>query len=72
MHIFSSYVQHLVKQEKSLLKNLIVNRGGFFYISGSSKDMPTAVREALQEAIDDKEFVEQMIKAGKFQEEVWS
>lgn len=61
-----------MKQEKSLLKNLIVNRGGFFYISGSSKDMPTAVREALQEAIDDKEFVEQMVKAGKFQEEVWS
>lgn len=61
-----------MKKEKSLLKSLIVNRGGFFYISGSSKDMPTAVKEALQEAIDDKEFVEQMVKTGRFQEETWS
>lgn len=34
--------------------------------------MPTAVREALAEAIDDKEFVEEMVKAGNLQEETWS
>lgn len=68
----SSYVQHLVRQEKSLLKNAIVQRGGYFYVSGSSKDMPMAVKEALEEAIDDKEFVERMLKSERYQEETWS
>lgn len=49
-----------------------MNRGGYFYVSGSSKDMPTAVKEALEEAVGDKEFVAMMIKNGKYQEEVWS
>lgn len=67
-----SYVQHLIRKEKQLLKSLLVQRGGFFYVSGSSKDMPTAVREAVEEAIDDKEFVAQMVKNGKYFEETWS
>lgn len=49
-----------------------MKRGGFVYISGSSKDMPAAVRDALEEAIDDKEFVPLMIENGKYQEETWS
>lgn len=67
-----SYVQHLVKKEKQLLRNLIVQRGGYFYVSGSSKNMPTAVKEALEEAIDDKEYVELMVKAERYQEETWA
>lgn len=34
--------------------------------------MPTAVKEALEEAIEDKEFVAQMLKFERFQEETWS
>lgn len=67
-----SYVQHLISKEKSRLSNMIKNRGGYFYISGSSKNMPLAVKEALEEAIDNKDFVAEMIKSGKFQEETWS
>lgn len=70
--LYFSYVQHLIREEKSLLKKLIVQRGGYFYISGSSKDMPAAVKEALAEAIGDKDFVDQMLKNGKIQEETWS
>jgi len=66
------YVQHLIRSEKTLLKTLLVQRGGYFYVSGSSKNMPTAVREAVEEAIDDKEFVQQMVKSGKYFEETWS
>lgn len=55
-----------------MLKTLLVQRGGYFYVSGSSKNMPTAVREAVEEAIGDKECVEQMIKSGKYFEETWS
>lgn len=55
-----------------MLKNLIIKRGGFFYVSGSSKNMPQAVKEALEEALDDKEFVASMIQNGKYQEETWS
>lgn len=69
---FSSYVQHRIRQQRSLLRKAIVDRGGYFYISGSSKDMPTAVREALEEAIDDKDYVAEMVKTGRFQEETWS
>lgn len=67
-----SYVQHLIRKEKALLKKFLVNRGGFVYISGSSKDIPAAVKEALESAIDDKDFVATMIKNGKYQEETWS
>lgn len=34
--------------------------------------MPTAVKEALEEAIEDEDFVAQMVKSGRFQEETWS
>lgn len=65
-------MQHLIRKEKSLLKNAIVQRGGYFYVSGSSKDMPMAVKEALEEAIDDKGYVERMLKSDRYQEETWS
>lgn len=67
-----SYVQHLIRREKSLLKRLLVQRGGYLYVSGSSKNMPTAVKEAVGEAIDDNEFVEEMVRSGKYFEETWS
>ena len=69
--LFNSNVQHLIRQEKMLLKNAIIHRGGYFYVSGSSKDMPTAVKEALEEAVEDKNYVEQMLKNDRYQEETW-
>jgi sulfite reductase alpha subunit-like flavoprotein len=54
------------------LKNLLIQKGGFFYVSGSSKNMPTAVKEALEEALGDKDYVENMIKSGRYQEETWA
>jgi sulfite reductase alpha subunit-like flavoprotein len=65
-------VQDLIAKEKDLLKRLILSRGGYFYVSGSSKNMPTAVREALEEALEEKEYVENMIKTGRYQEETWA
>lgn len=65
-------MQHLIRDQQTLLRNAIVNRGGYLYVSGSSKDMPTAVKEALEEVLGDKEFVDQMVKSGKYQEETWA
>jgi sulfite reductase alpha subunit-like flavoprotein len=63
----------LIAKEKSLLQNLIVQRGGYFYVSGASKNMPKAVKEALAEALDNSaDYVTEMIKQGRYQEEVWS
>lgn len=70
--IFNSYVQDLIAAQSSLLKNLLVQRGGYFYVSGTSKNMPTAVKEALEEALGSKEFVADMIKTGRYQEETWA
>lgn len=34
--------------------------------------MPAAVKEALEEVVDDKKFIDKMIENGKLQEETWS
>jgi sulfite reductase alpha subunit-like flavoprotein len=34
--------------------------------------MPTAVKEAMQEALEDAGYVENMIKSGRYQEETWA
>jgi len=65
-------VQHLIRKESTLLKKLLIQRGGYFYISGSSKNMPAAVKSALEEVLEDKQLVESMIKCDKIQEETWS
>ena len=49
-----------------------MERGGYVYVSGSSKNMPAAVKEALEEALDDKGYVANMIKCGRYQEETWA
>ncbi|KAL7022266.1 hypothetical protein ACKWTF_012189 [Chironomus riparius] len=66
------YVQDLIPREKSLLKNLILQRGGYFYVSGNSKNMPKDVRESLEKALEDKDYVTSMVKSGRYQEETWS
>ena len=67
-----SYVQHLIRKQSTLLKKLIIDKGGYFLLSGSSKNMPEAVKEALGEALEDKQFVEELYKNGKYQEETWA
>lgn len=64
-------MQHLIKGERDLLRRLIVDQGGYFLVSGSSKNMPQAVREALIESLGDKNYVEEMINSGRYQEETW-
>lgn len=66
------YVQHVIEKQGDLLRDYLVNRKGHFFVSGSSKNMPESVREALEKALDDKQFVEQIIKLEKYQEETWS
>ncbi|XP_070494025.1 NADPH-dependent diflavin oxidoreductase 1 [Chironomus tepperi] len=66
------YVQDLILREKSLLKNLIFQRGGYVFVSGNSKNMPKSVRESFEEVLEDKNYVAEMIKCGRYQEETWS
>uniref|UniRef100_A0AAG5CYL5 NADPH-dependent diflavin oxidoreductase 1 n=1 Tax=Anopheles atroparvus TaxID=41427 RepID=A0AAG5CYL5_ANOAO len=66
------YVQHLIRNEGVLLKKLLVENGGYVLVSGSSKNMPQAVKEALIEAIGDANHIEDMIKANRYQEETWA
>lgn len=70
--ISNRYVQHRIKELGEHLKQRIVDKKGLFFVAGSSKDMPTAVKEALISALGDNEYVEQMIKTGRYQEETWA
>lgn len=41
-------------------------------MAGNAKNMPKAVNEALSEALNDKDYVEAMVKCGRYQEETWA
>lgn len=58
-------------EQKILLNDLLVNKKGWFMLSGNSKNMPKAVKEALIEVLNDQEYVENMLKSGRYQEETW-
>lgn len=66
------YVQHRITEQHEYVKQLIIADEGWFFVAGNSKNMPQAVREALIEAIGNEQYVEDMIKAGRYQEETWS
>lgn len=66
------YVQHLIEKEGDLLKKLLIDGKGFLFVSGSSKNMPESVKEAVEKALGSKEIVAEMIKSGKYLEETWS
>ena len=73
------YVQHRMEQKANLLTELVVDQGASFFVAGNSKNMPTAVREALVAAINirlgegkGEEFVANMESSGKYQTETWS
>merc|ERR1719209_61479 len=73
------YVQHRMEQHAPLLAELVVDQHASFYVAGNSKNMPTAVRQALVSAIDGRlgegkgeEVVANMEASGRYQTETWS
>lgn len=68
-----SYVQHRIEEQSEHLVQQILEKNGYFFVAGSSKNMPTAVREALVTALNtNAEYVEDMIRTGRYQEETWA
>lgn len=42
-------------------------------VAGNSKNMPNAVKEALQTALGvEQDYIDEMIKTGRYQEETWN
>lgn len=50
----------------------LIERNGIFLVAGNSKNMPIAVKEALQKVLGDNALVDEMIRAGRYQEETWA
>ncbi|KIR34939.1 NADPH-ferrihemoprotein reductase [Cryptococcus deuterogattii MMRL2647] len=76
------YVQHLIKRDKEHVKDWIVDKKGWLFISGSSNTMPREVREAVAWCIskkgagdmteeESKAYVEQMFEDKRGGEESW-
>lgn len=65
-------MQHRIKEEGALLREQLVERKGLFLVAGSSKNMPADVKEALSHALKDNDYVQAMIKSGRYQEETWA
>ncbi|WVQ83849.1 NADPH-dependent diflavin oxidoreductase 1 [Cryptococcus sp. DSM 104549] len=76
------YVQHLIRRDKKMIKEWVVDRVGSVYISGSSNAMPREVREAIAWCIstegagdmtkeESKAYVEQMFEDKRGGEESW-
>lgn len=66
-------MQHRIKEHLTLLRELLFEQNAVFLLAGSSKDMPTAVKEAVVAALDgDSDYVEQMIATGRYQTETWA
>lgn len=70
--IIRSYVQHRIVEQSAHLRTQIVDGNGIFLLAGNSKNMPKAVRDALGEALDNPQYVEDMIKRLRYQEETWA
>lgn len=66
------YVQHLIQDHAKLLEDIIMKNNASIFISGSSKNMPKAVKEAFIEVVNNEQYIEQMILNKRYQEETWS
>jgi len=73
------YVQHRMVEKEEMLCKYILEMGGWFFIAGNSKNMPTQVREALVNALATKmeqekaeQMVEKMELDGRYQTETWA
>lgn len=67
-----SYVQHRILEQGEHLKKQLIERNGIFLVAGNSKNMPKAVKDALCEVLENAEYIEEMIKCFRYQEETWS
>ncbi|KIL59244.1 hypothetical protein M378DRAFT_188018 [Amanita muscaria Koide BX008] len=75
------YVQDVIQQDAEDIWKLVDQAGAWVYISGSSNKMPTAVKSAIQDAVerfggytpeDAVRYVERMGQEGRLIEECWS
>jgi sulfite reductase alpha subunit-like flavoprotein len=72
------YVQHLIREDKELIMDWVLEREGWVYISGSSNAMPREVREGIAWCLSDRlgeveagKYVEEMFEQGRGGEESW-
>ncbi|TIB93602.1 riboflavin synthase domain-like protein [Wallemia mellicola] len=74
------YVQHILQKDGKRVYNWLIERAGYLFISGSSGQMPKAVKKAIGSIIERLEnipnetamhTVEQLEKQGRIVEECW-
>lgn len=74
------YVQDRIEAEATKIFEFLHSRRGLVYVSGSSGNMPKAVRSALVNAIetggglgshDAEAYIEEMEKSGRYKQETW-
>lgn len=71
--IIFRYVQHRIKEQSVFLRELIKSQNGWILVAGNSKNMPQSVRDAFTDVLDsDSNYIENMIKTGRYQEETWA
>ncbi|KIJ54973.1 hypothetical protein M422DRAFT_221404 [Sphaerobolus stellatus SS14] len=75
------YVQHLMEEDAESIWDVLNNKKGSLYISGSSNKMPVAVKQAAEHAAvtvgglseeEAKRFVMRLEREGRLFEECWS
>ncbi|XP_063707356.1 NADPH-dependent diflavin oxidoreductase 1 [Culicoides brevitarsis] len=64
------YVQNRIRENGDLLRKFLQKDQGYFFVSGSMKQMPQCVKEALEEVLT-PDYVKAMIDSGRYQEECW-
>nr|CAD7258918.1 unnamed protein product [Timema shepardi] len=75
------YVQHMMKDNASLLWKLVSTQQAQIFLAGNSKDMPKGVKGALEETFQNygnmtqgeaQQFLDRLERTGQFQSETWS
>jgi sulfite reductase alpha subunit-like flavoprotein len=75
-----TYVQDLIRQQASLVYQILEQDRGKVYVCGSSGNMPKGVREALSDVIQEhgqmvsekaNAYLDQMEKDGRYKQETW-
>lgn len=66
-------MQHRIEEHASTVRELLLERNGVVLVAGNSKNMPTSVKGAVINALNgDNDYVKQMVKTGRYQEETWA
>ncbi|CAO3612483.1 unnamed protein product [Cunninghamella blakesleeana] len=75
------YVQHRVRENGEEVWNLLANQGGYLYVCGDAKRMAKDITQTILDLakqfgkLDDEAalaFVQDLRKAGRYQEDVWA